>query len=107
MRKRLNGIHKNFVIVILYHIVRSYENILTGSYLSNIISAFARHVGGENIVYGQTEARDAILSFIIDDGVPHRGHRQNILNPNFRVVGVACGPHPVYQTVCVMIFADE
>lgn len=60
---------------------------------------------GENIVYGHAQARDAILSFLIDDGVPHRGHRQNIMNLNFRVVGVACGPHPVYQTMCVLIFA--
>ncbi len=60
---------------------------------------------GENIAYGQTQARDVILSFIIDDGVPNRGHRENILNRNFRVVGVACGPHPVYHTMCVMIFA--
>ncbi len=60
---------------------------------------------GENIAYGYRQARDTILSFIIDDGVPDRGHRKNILNPNFRVVGVACGPHPVYQTICVLIFA--
>jgi len=60
---------------------------------------------GENIAYGYAHARDAILSFIIDDDVPNRGHRQNILNPNFRVVGIACGLHPVYRTMCVIIFA--
>lgn len=60
---------------------------------------------GENIVYGHTRARDAILSLIIDDGVPHRGHRRNIFNPNFLVAGIACGPHPVYHSMCVMIFA--
>jgi uncharacterized protein YkwD len=60
---------------------------------------------GENIAYGYAHARDAILSFIIDDGVPNRGHRQNILNPNFHVAGITCGPHPVYRTMCVIIFA--
>jgi uncharacterized protein YkwD len=60
---------------------------------------------GENIAYGQAQARDVILSFIVDDGVPSRSHRQNLMNPKFCVVGIACGPHPVYQTMCVLIFA--
>lgn len=60
---------------------------------------------GENIVYGYGRARNAVSSLLIDDGVPNRGHRQNIMNPTFRVVGIACGPHPVYQTMCVVIFA--
>lgn len=60
---------------------------------------------GENIAYGYGRARDVILCFLIDDGVPNRSHRRNLLEPNFRVVGIACGPHPVYQTMCVLIFA--
>ena len=60
---------------------------------------------GENIAYGQSRARDVVISLIGDDGVPGRDHRQNIFNPNFRVVGNACGPHAIYGTMCVMIFA--
>lgn len=62
---------------------------------------------GENIAYGCSRPRDVVISLIIDDGIPGCGHRQNIFNPNFRVVGVSWGPHTIYGTMCVIIFAGD
>lgn len=59
----------------------------------------------ENIFYGDPDARSVVLHLVIDDGVPSRGHRKNFLDPDLRLVGVACGSHKVYSHVCVMNFA--
>ncbi len=62
---------------------------------------------GENIDYGNARARRIVTSLLIDDGVPSRGHRTNLLNPAFRFVGVAVGTHPKYGHMCVMDFAGS
>ena len=63
----------------------------------------------ENVSYSAypAEARDVVIQLLVDDGVPGRGHRRNILDPTMRVIGVACGAHPQFATVCVVDHARE
>ena len=42
----------------------------------------------ENLVSGDEQIRFAVLSLLIDDGIPSRGHRKNLLNPSY--TKVAC-----------------
>jgi hypothetical protein len=44
-----------------------------------------------------------VQDLLIDDGVPDRGHRRNIYEPSARFVGVACGLHPRYGGMCVIV----
>ncbi len=60
---------------------------------------------GENVAYGQRTARDVVAAFIVDDGVPDRGHRKNLFNAGYHVMGVDCGPHSTYGTTCAITFA--
>ncbi len=62
---------------------------------------------GEVISYGPTTGREIVISLLIDDGVSDRGHRTNVLNPNFRLVGIAIEEHPAYGNVCVIDFAAD
>jgi uncharacterized protein YkwD len=58
----------------------------------------------ENIDYQpMVRGRDVIESLLVDDGVPDRGHRKNIFQPTARLVGIACGPHPKYEAMCVIV----
>ena len=61
---------------------------------------------GENIAYGPNSARAMVIDLIIDDGVPNRGHRKNLYNPIFKKVGISCGFHPRYETMCAIDFSQ-
>ena len=60
---------------------------------------------GENLGYGDASARERLLTWLIDDGFPSRGHRRRIMSADYRVAGVSCGPHPEFQIVCVLTLA--
>lgn len=76
----------------------------------NSAARLSRHgtwldAAGENIAYGSATPERVVADLIIDDGQPSRGHRANILNRAFRVVGVGVDRHPRYGSVCVIDFA--
>ena len=78
-----------------------------GSEFNRRIERYGQWSGeiAENIAYGPDQPRDIIVQQLVDDGVGNRGHRRNLLNPAWRYVGIACGPHARYGTMCVLDFA--
>lgn len=61
------------------------------------------HSIGENIAYGMFSAREIMISLLVDDNVPDRGHRNNIFR-NYSNIGVAIGDHKGYTIMCVQDF---
>ena len=60
---------------------------------------------GENITYGDDSARERILTWLIDDGFPSRGHRRRLLSTAYHVAGISCGSHPEFSVMCVLTLA--
>ena len=61
---------------------------------------------GENLSWGETTARNVVCSLLIDDGVPDRAHRANIMNRAFTQTGVAYGAHPQYDFSCAITYTN-
>lgn len=62
---------------------------------------------GECISYGLESPRDIVISMLIDDDVPERGHRTLLMSNDYHESGVAHGWHPIYRIMCVITFASE
>lgn len=71
------------------------------------VKPFGRWQGaiGENIAYGNDSARERLLTWLIDDGVPTRGHRRRLLSGDYQVAGISCGAHPQFSAMCVLTLA--
>lgn len=61
----------------------------------------------ENINYGYSDAVSIIMEMLIDEGVPERTHRHNILGQTFHHVGVSIKAHKMMEFNCVMDFSVE
>lgn len=60
----------------------------------------------ENISQRVADAREVILTMIVDDGLKSRSHRKNVFSTTFKLFGIACGSAQDNNTICVAEFAD-
>ena len=63
---------------------------------------------GENLSYSDVDnGEQVILQLLIDDGVPSRGHRHNIMHADFTHLGVSCGCHNGYTEMCCLAYGRD
>lgn len=97
----------------LSHVKDQSESGATGhkgndsSFIEQRVKPFGSWQGGigENLTYGNQSARERLLTWLIDDGFPGRGHRLRLLSSDYKVAGVCCGPHPQFKSMCVITLA--
>jgi hypothetical protein len=80
-----------------------------GSTFAKRIARYGKWSGdvAESITFGGETPEDVVAQMLVDDGVDGRGHRYAALDTRWRFVGVACGPHAQYKTMCVLDFASD
>jgi uncharacterized protein YkwD len=79
-----------------------------GSRLSQRLNRLGTWHGliAENIGTLEQDPRQVVIQLIVDDGVPERGHRHNLFNPDLHQAGVGSAPHRDYKVVTVIDYAD-
>lgn len=61
---------------------------------------------GECLSYGKWTAKDIVIQLVVDDSIPDRGHRKNLLNPRFSCIGVAVEKHKKHTVMCCIVLTD-
>lgn len=72
------------------------------------LTNFGKFIGksGENVFYGDSEAHNVVISMMINDGAKSRSSRLNILDPDFRLIGIDTGTHKLLGEMCVINFTS-
>ncbi len=88
----------------------SHDSSKGRSFSERVASVIARgkfNGAAENLSYGYSNGRDVVAQLFVDDGVPDRGHRNNLLKQQLTHVGVACGYHREYRHMCAAIYGTK
>ena len=68
---------------------------------------YTYNAAGENIDFGSDDANGILVSLIVDDGVPSRGHRKNIFSKDFNQTGCFSGYHKQYGSMCTLNYVGK
>eukprot|EP00742_Colponemidia_sp_Colp-10_P013904 GILJ01015743.1.p1 GENE.GILJ01015743.1~~GILJ01015743.1.p1 ORF type:complete len:971 (-),score=149.69 GILJ01015743.1:105-2795(-) len=58
-------------------------------------------------VVGKKSPEEVLFQLLVDDGIPSRIDRRNILDPEMRCASVSLAPHPFHESVVIISMAHE
>jgi uncharacterized protein YkwD len=59
------------------------------------------------MAYGSEDAKMALYTLAIDDGVSNRGHRKNLFNENFSEIGICMANHNKFKKAVGIIYRGK
>ena len=62
---------------------------------------------GESLSFGCDDSKDLMIQLIVDDGVSDRGHRKNLFDASFNVVGCYSCKHKTCEMVTCLDYCGE
>jgi hypothetical protein len=76
----------------------------TGSSVKERFQKYGKVINcyGENLSFHCDQAAEVLAQLIVDDGVTDRGHRDNIFNKEFKIMGCFTGSHRDYEHMTCM-----
>lgn len=78
-----------------------------GAFIDRVSRYGSYRAIAENIAYGLVQPRDIVVAWIVDAGVPGKGHRLNIYNCIYNQLGIATGEHTRFRNMVSIIFANQ
>lgn len=66
-----------------------------------------KYYSAENIHYGRDTPLEIVFSWLFDVDVESLGHRENLLNPKYKLAGLKFGDHKKYKYCCVLDLASK
>jgi uncharacterized protein YkwD len=87
-----------------YFVVDGYNSTMTITTTKNGVTTTSTIPGGTTLQKYLLSPREVVVALIVDEGVPSRGHRDNLYNCTFNQVGIGIAPNKDYRVEVVNIY---
>jgi len=84
--------------------VISHKSASGKDFVQRIKDAGGYKCGAENLLLGNDNPLEALIMLLVDYGVADKGHRVNLMDPTFKLMGISFSKTSKNKTVIVQVF---